>query len=256
MVLPLIWMVSVSLRLPGQALPRQLEWIPEPINWENYRTVFDIVPFARFALNSAIVVTLAVPITILFSSLAGFAISQLSSSWRLRITAFSLVEMMIPVTAYWLTRFILFKEAGLLDSRWALIVPAFAGTSPIFVLIFLWTFRRIPAEVFEAARLDGASAFRTWASIAMPLALPSIVAVGVLSFVYYWRQFVEPLLYIQTTARMTLPLGLKALQELDSTNWPILMAGCVLTTLPVVIVFLAVQRAFLQGNRGSGWLGR
>lgn len=256
MVLPLVWMFSVSLRQPGLALPREIEWVPDPISWSNYEIVFDIVPFARFALNSAYVSVLAVPITIVFASLAGFAISQLSPQWRLRLTAFSLLEMMIPVTAYWLSRFILFKEAGLLDRRLALIVPAFAGTSPIFALIFLWTFNRIPPEVYEAARLDGAGPFRTWAGIAMPLAVPSIVAVGVLSFVYYWRQFIEPLLYIQSTAKMTLPLGLRALQQLDSTNWPILMAGSVLTTLPIILVFLAVQRAFLQEFRGSGWLGR
>jgi multiple sugar transport system permease protein len=256
MVLPLIWMVSVSFRQPGQALPRELEWIPEPIVWQNYPDVFDIIPFARFTANSLFVVALAVPITILVSSWAGFALSQLAAKWRLRFTAFSFAVMMIPVTAYWLTRFILFKELGLIDNRLALVVPALAGASPLFMLLFLWTFVRVPAEIYESARLDGAGAVRTWAGVAMPLASPTIVAVGVLSFVHFWRDFIEPLLYIQSTGKMTLPLGLKALQQLDTTNWPILMAGSVMVSAPIILVFLVVQRAFLQEHRGAGFLGR
>jgi len=256
MTLPLVWMVSVSFRQPGQALPRELEWIPDPIVWRNYREVFDIVPFARFAANSLFVVALAVPITVLVSSWAGFALSQLAAKWRLRFTAFSFAVMMIPVTAYWLTRFILFKELGLIDNRLALVAPALAGASPLFMLLFLWTFVRVPSEIYESARLDGASAVRTWAGVAMPLAGPTIVAVGVLAFVHFWRDFIDPLLFIQSTSKMTLPLGLRALQQLDSTNWPILLAGCVMVSAPIVLVFLAVQRAFLQQNRGSGFLGR
>jgi multiple sugar transport system permease protein len=256
MILPLIWMVSVSLRRPGQALPRRLEWIPDPVTWSNYREVFDVVPFARFAANSAFVVVLAVPITIVVSSWAGFALSQLSPAWRLRLSAFSFGVMMIPVTAFWLTRFIMFERLGLIDSRLALVVPALAGTSPLFMLLFLWTFTRIPQEIFEAARLDGANAIRAWAGVAMPLARPTVVAVAVLAFVHFWRDFIEPLLYIQSTSKMTLPLGLKALQQLDETNWPILLAGSVLVTAPIVVVFLLVQRAFLQPNRGAGFLGR
>lgn len=256
MILPLVWMVSVSIRQPGQALPRTLEWIPDPLAFGNYREVFDIVPFARFAANSLFVVALAVPITVVVSSWAGFALSQLAPKWRLRFTAFSFAVMMIPVTAFWLTRFILFKELGLIDTRLALVVPALAGASPLFMLLFLWTFVRVPSEIYESARLEGAGALRTWAGVAMPLAGPTIVAVGVLSFVHFWRDFIEPLLFIQSTSKMTLPLGLKALQQLDSTNWPILMAGCVMVTAPIVLVFLAVQRAFLQQNRGAGFLGR
>lgn len=256
MMLPLIWMVSVSFRQSGQALPRNLEWIPEPVVWRNYLDVFDIIPFARFTANSLFVAALAVPITVLVSSWAGFALSQMAAKWRLRFTAFSFAVMMIPVTAYWLTRFILFKELGLIDNRLALVVPALAGASPLFMLLFLWSFLRVPLEIYESARLDGAGAVRTWAGVAMPLAGPTIVAVGVLSFVHFWRDFIEPLIYIQSTSKMTLPLGLKTLQQLDSTNWPILMAGCVMVTAPIVLVFLAVQRAFLQQNRGTGFLGR
>ena len=106
MLLPLIWMVSVSFRESGQALPRTLEWVPNPIVPGNYREVFQTVLFATFARNSILVALMAVPLTIVVASLTGFALAQISRTWRLRIFAFAFVTMMIPVTAFWLTRFI------------------------------------------------------------------------------------------------------------------------------------------------------
>jgi len=255
-LLPLVWMLSSALRQTGLPSPRELEWIPDPIAWENFREVFELVDLHRYALNSLFIAALAVPLTVLTASWAGFALAQISQRWRLRLTALSFAALMVPLTAIWLPRFILFKEAGLIDNRLALVVPAFMGTSPFYVLLFLWTFLRVPAEIYEAARLEGAGALRIWGGIALPLARPTIVAVAVLAFVHYWSSFVEPLLYIRTTAKMTAPLGLQALYQLDRTNWPLLMAGAVMVTAPVVLLFLLVQRAFLQEFRGSGWFGR
>ncbi|MGH2534036.1 MAG: carbohydrate ABC transporter permease [Thermomicrobiales bacterium] len=255
-VVPLYWMVTTSLRAVGMPPPLHLEWLPEPVVWGNYRRVFELVDFWRYALNSTFVVVNAVPITVIVASWAGFAMAQLPQQWRLRLTAISFIALMTPLTAVWLTRFLMFKEVGLIDSRWALVVPAFMGTSPFYVLLFLWTFLRIPSEIYDAARLDGAGALRIWGQIAMPLAIPTITAVGVLSFAYHWSAFIEPLLYIQSAEKLTLPTGLQALAQLDRTNWPVLMAGAVMVTAPVVAVFLLVQRAFLQDLRGSGWLGR
>lgn len=255
-VLPLVWMISTSLREIGRPLPRRIEWIPDPLAWSNYRTVFDTVDFARYAVNSAIVCLAAVPLTILTASAAGFAISQLSHDWRRRFTGLSFVVMMVPLTAVWLPRFIIYKEAGLIDHLVALVLPAFFGTSPTFVLLYLWAFLRVPAETFDAAKLDGAGTWRVWLGIAMPLTGTTTAAVGMLAFVEFWSDFYEPLIYLQSTSNMTLPLALSALQQLDRTNWPLLMAGAVMVTAPVIAVFIAAQRALLQQQRGGGWLGR
>jgi len=252
---PFWLLLTTSLRPPGP-LVRGFDWLPWPAAWGNYAAVFDLLDLWRNAANSAFVVLLAVPLTVLVASWAGFALAQLPQAWRLRLTVLSFAALMVPLTAVWLARFVLFKEAGLLDSRLALVVPALGGTSPFYVLLFLWTFLRVPAELYEAARLDGAGALGVWARIAMPLARPTIVAVAMLAFVHYWSSFVEPLLYIRTAAKMTAPLGLQALYQLDRTNWPLLMAGAVMVTAPVVLLFLLVQRAFLQEFRGSGWFGR
>jgi multiple sugar transport system permease protein len=255
-LLPPVWAISSALRAPGQPSPRTLDWIPDPIAWGNFRAAVELVDLDRYALNSVIVAAFAVPLTLVTASWAGFAIAQISQRWRLRLIALSFVALMVPLTAVWLPRFILFKEAGLIDKRLALIVPAFGATSPFYVLLFLWTFMRVPAEVYEAARLDGAGAYRVWAGIALPLARPTTMAVAVLSFTHYWSSFIEPLLYIRTTENATVPLGLHALYQLDRTDWPLLMAGALLVTIPVVLVFVVAQRAFLNELRASGWLGR
>ena len=177
---PIAFMFTTSLRQIGVPLSRHLEWFPQSPSWDNYPVAIDLAGMGQSTLNSAFVALLAVPLTILISSLAGFAMSQLPQRARLTLTLISFAVLMTPVTAVWLPRFVLFKEVGLLDSRLALVVPALGGTSPFFVLLFLWTFLRIPIDVYESARLDGAGALRVWAGIAMPLARPTIVAVGML----------------------------------------------------------------------------
>jgi multiple sugar transport system permease protein len=204
----------------------------------------------RYATNSLFVISLAVPITIVVASWAGFAISQLSPPWRWRLAALSVLCLMVPLTAIWLPRFILFKEAGLIDRRIALVVPALMGTSPFYVLLFAWTFLRVPREIYEAARLDGATPWRVWRGIALPLGRPAIVAVAVLSAVHYWNSFVEPLLLIRTDANNTVSLGLRVLYSLDRTNWPLIMTGAIVVLAPVLLVFVLAQHAFLQDARG------
>jgi multiple sugar transport system permease protein len=255
-LLPMIWAISASLRERGVPAPRSIDWVPSPIAWDNYRAVFRIVELHRYVLNSLFVAALAVPITVAVASCAGFAISQISQQWRIRLIGFSVLCLMVPLTAIWLPRFILFKEAGLINHRLALVVPSLMGTSPFYVLLFVWTFLRIPREVYEAALLDGAGLLRIWAEIALPLARPAVVSVAVLSFVHYWNSFVEPLLLMRTTDKMTASMGLRVLYQLDRTNWPLIMTGAVIVIAPVLIVFIVAQRAFLQDERGQSLLGR
>ncbi|MBA3415393.1 MAG: carbohydrate ABC transporter permease [Chloroflexia bacterium] len=253
---PLFWLVSTSLQPTGQPLSRRLNPWPAAPAWENYAAVFGVVEFARFGLNSLLVVLVAVPLTVLVSSWAGFALARLPARPRRLLVALSFVVLMTPVTAVWLPRFLLFEAAGLIDNRLALVVPAFAGTSPLYALLFLWSCRRIPADLFEAAALDGAGPFRLWANVAMPLSRPTAVAVATLAFVASWGNFIDPLLYIRSAEKQTLPYGLQFLFQLDSTNWPVLMAAAAMATAPAVLAFLAAQRLFLQPFRGGGWLGR
>ena len=243
-VVPLLWVASASLRPPNLPPPRSIEWLPDPIAWSNYLRVFDLVPLGTFLGNSALVVLIAVPVTVVTSSWAGFAMAQMGKSARRWLVLLAIMLLMVPITALWLTRFVIFRYLGLVDTVWALVAPALMGTSPLFVLLFYWTFRRIPLEVFAAARLDGAGLLQLWAAIAMPLAWPTSVAVAVLSFALYWSDFISPLIYLKSEENYTVPVGLQILQQMDATNWPLLMVGAVLMTGPILVLFFFVQKYF------------
>lgn len=162
------------------------------------------------------------------------------------LVSLSAVLLIVPAAAVWLIRFQIYSRLGLLDSLWALIAPALAGGSPLFVLLFYWTFRRIPYELIEAALLDGASWWRIWWQVALPLARPASSAVIVLAFVKFWSDFTDPVLYIFDTQKYTLPIGLQLIKQLDATNLPYLMAASTIMLVPVMVLFLVAQRVFLK----------
>jgi multiple sugar transport system permease protein len=243
-VLPLIAVVSFSLRKTGLPPPRSIEWLPRPLAFGNYTRIFDIVPLATYLLNSLLVAAIAVPVTLLTASFAGFAMARSERMFRERLVLICVLLMLVPVTALWLTRFILFKHLGMIDTIWSLVAPAIMGSSPLFVLLYFWSFHRIPPDQFEAARLDGASFLGLWHHVAMPQARAATVTVTVLAFIFYWSDFFSPLLYLKSEERYTLPVALQIMQQMDKTNWPLLMAGAVFITVPVVVMFLAVNRYF------------
>jgi multiple sugar transport system permease protein len=250
-LLPLLWMITASLREPGLPPPTTVEWLPTSPTPTNYAEVFELLPFGRYLANSLAVVVLALPLTIVTASMGGFAMALLEQRSRVALVVLSVALLLVPVTATWLTRFLLFSWVGLTDSLLALVVPALAGSSPLFVLLYYWTFRRTSPEVFEMAHLDGAGVVGVWRRVALPNAWPTTVAVAVLTFILYWSDFISPLLYLRDQSLYTLPMGLRQLQQLDPTDWPLLMAGAVMLTLPAVLFFLLVQHLFL-GERGLG----
>jgi multiple sugar transport system permease protein len=253
---PLVFMVTGSLRKAGLPPPRTPELVPSEIGLDNYRRAFELVDLARYTLNSALIVVLAVPLTLLVASWAGFAMARLPRRPAGALVALSLVALMAPVTALLVPRFAIFRTLGLTDTYVPLVAPALIGTSPFYVLLFYWSFRRIPAELYEACRLEGLSPFTVWRSVAMPLVRPVTVAVAVLAAVFTWSNFLDPLIYLFDEDKFTLPVGLRSLAQLDRQNFPLLLAGAVTATAPVVLAFLYVQRFFLQEYRGRGWLGR
>jgi multiple sugar transport system permease protein len=196
--------------------------------------------------NSLFVVLVAVPVTVLIASWAGFTIVTGSHRARVFLIVVSIVALMIPVTALWVPRFVLFEWIGLIDSLWVLMVPALMATSPFYVLIFALAYSRIPGHLFEAARVEGLTPLRTWATIAWPLARPAAFAVAILAFVFHWSNFVDALLYLRSESLYTLPLGLRALQTFEVTLHPLMLAGAALATIPSLIAFLVGQQALFS----------
>jgi multiple sugar transport system permease protein len=175
---------------------------------------------------------------------------------RAILVGLSFAALMIPITALLVPRFTMFRWLGLIDTWVPLIAPALLGLSPFYVLLFYWSFRRLPPELLEAARLEGMTPFSMWRGVAMPLVRPVTIAIALLAFIASWGNFIEPLIYLFDPDLYTLPLGLRSLETLDRTNYPVLLAGAVVATVPVVLAFVIAQRYFLHEDRGAGWLGR
>ncbi|HVF53420.1 MAG TPA: carbohydrate ABC transporter permease [Actinomycetota bacterium] len=243
---PLLFMFLGSLRVPGLPPPEGFEFLPDPMRERNYLTVFEISEMTTFLRNSAVVVALAVPITVVVGSWAGFAIATASSVARRRMVAASLIALMIPLSALWVPRFVLFKWAGLTGNLGSLIAPALMATTPFYVLLFALSYARLPRSYFEVATLEGLSPLATWRTVAWPLTRPVAGAVAILAFVFHWSNLVDPLLYLSDAGTYTLPLGLRALQTFDPTNYPILLAASLIATVPPVVGFMVMQRAFFR----------
>ena len=255
-LLPLLVMVSGSLRPAGLPPPNGLDIVPSEPTLDAYRRLPELVPLGTWLLNSGIVVALAMVITVLVASWAAFGMRLLPKRPRRIAVLATLAVLLVPVTAVWTTRFKVFETFGLIDSLAALVAPALAATTPFYVLIYLWSFTGVPDTQLEAGRLEGATVWRLWRSVAMPQARLATLAVAVLAFSVYWANFIDPLLYIDSPSRYTLPLGLRLLQLLNPTDFPLLMAGAVIATLPPVLVFLLAQRIFLDDPLRSLRQGR
>lgn len=255
-LLPLWFMVSGSLREPGEPPPRTPEVLPTPLSTTSYERAFDLVDLARYAVNSLVVAALTVPLAVLFASWAGFAFLLVAGRARRVLIGLSFAALMVPVTALLVPRFVLFRWLELTDTWVPLVAPALLGLSPFYVLLYYWSFRRLPPELLDAARLEGMQPFAMWRRLAMPLVRPVTVAIGLLAFIATWGNFLDPLIYLFNPDLYTLPLGLRSLEALDRTNYPVLLAGAVVATAPVVAAFVVAQRYFLHEDRGAGWLGR
>ncbi len=248
-VLPLFFSLSISLRQIDRTLPMVMEWIPNPIVVANYARAIEDGNLLRYGLNSLVVVAVTVPLTLLVSTWAGLAMARSGPLAQRRLVAFSVVALLIPHSMIWLPRFLMIKWAGLIDSPAALMLPALMGTSPLFALMFYWAFRRLPRDTFDAAAMDGAGPLRVWWLVSIPMVGPGLMAVAALTFLYFWGDYIDPLLFIKSPARYTLPVGLSILQQFDKTRWPLVMAGAMLYTFPALGVFLAAQRFFLSDKR-------
>ncbi|MBL8049495.1 MAG: carbohydrate ABC transporter permease [Chthonomonas sp.] len=254
-VSPIYWIFVSAMRKPGLPPPRTVEWLPAEWSLDNFARVFELIPMATYLQNSLLVGAVAVPLTLLVGSISGYSIARLSPALRGRIVVLLIVAQLLPLIALWLPRFFLVKHLGLLDTLTSLVLPVAVGSLPLYVLLFYRSCLSVPAEVYEAAELDGAPPLMAWQQMAMPLIRPTTLAVTAFSFLFYWGDFVWPLLFLKSPDNYTVSVGILQLQQLDKSNWPLLMSASLILVLPSVLVFLLVQRSFLRGNLLSGSSG-
>lgn len=243
---PVLLLFVGSLRPRGLPPPGGLELWPADASFGAYRLVFELLPVTSWAKNSALVVLFALPLTIVVASLAGFGIRLLRPRLRRAAIAGIVVLLAIPTTAVWATRLEIYKALSISDTLLALIAPALLATTPFHVLVYVFAYHRISDEVLDAGAVDGAGPIRLWWSIGLPNVRAATVAVATLSFAWHWGNFLDPLLYLADPKLTTLPLGLSLLQQLNPTDFPLLLAGAAIVALPPVLVLLWGQRTFLD----------
>ena len=256
MLVPLVWLVSTSFKEKGHEFIFPPQWIPDPVKWENYPTALTILPFNLYVRNTLIVVALALIGALLTSSLAAFAFARLR--FPLRDFWFMVVisTLMLPGIVTLIPRFILFRHLGWVDTLLPLIVPAWLGGGPLNIFLIRQFFRTIPYELDEAARVDGANSLRIWWQILMPLSGPVLATVAVLSFLFHWNDFLEPLIYLNSEENKTIAIGLNTFRSLQSSDWNLMMAASAVMIVPVLVIFFAAQKYFVQSINVSGFGGR
>jgi multiple sugar transport system permease protein len=254
MLAPFIWMISTSLKSAGAVFEYPPTFIPDPPRWDNYRRVFEVLPFARFFLNSLFVASAVTMLQLVTSSLAAYAFARLRFPGRDALFLGYLGTLMIPAQVVIIPNFILLSYLGWIDTYQALILPAAFSAFGTFLL--RQYFLTIPGELEDAAVVDGANHFQIYTRVILPLSGPALSALAIFTFLFNWNSFLYPLVVTNSTQMSTLTVGLNTLQGQYNTAWTLLMAGSVIALLPVLVVFIFAQRYFIKGITMTGIGGR
>jgi multiple sugar transport system permease protein len=251
-VAPFAWMLSTALK-PAQQI-FELNWIPDPIVWRNFKDALQSAPFETYFKNSAIVTVLSALGAVLSSSLVAYSFARLRWPGRDLWFALVLATMMLPGIVTLIPQYILFAELGWVNTFRPLVVPNWLATDAFYVFLLRQFFRGIPMELSEAAKIDGASELRIWWQIVMPLSKPALAAVMIFSFNGAWGDYLKPLIYLSTESNYTLQLGLTTFQQAAGglPRWDWMMAASLVVMLPVVVIFFLGQKYFIEGVAMTG----
>ena len=255
MFIPFIFSAVTSLktnREANQLLTFAALFWPDHATLDAYRTVFDS-NILRWFFNSALVAVIWVLARAFTSATAGYAFARMEFPGKNLLFLLVLSTIMIPSMVTIVPKFLILKQLHLLNSYGALTLPFAADAFGIFLMKQF--FESIPVELEEAARVDGASRYRMFAQVILPNSMPALTALAIFSFQGSWNAFLEPLIFINSADLFTLPLGLAYFRQANYTNWPVLMAGAVITTIPIAIFYLVFQRWFVEGQVSSGIKG-
>jgi len=244
-LMPVLWMVSVSFMPSGSANTYPPPWIPRHPTLVHYRELFTRLEIGRHLINSAIVSVSAAVLSVLVTSMAGYALAKLRFRGRQYLTGLLVAGMVVPAQVAMLPLFLLVKWFGLVNTFGGAIIPLAA---PIFGIFLVRQYAlSIPDALLDAARVDGASEFRIYRSIVLPAIRPVLITLAIFTFVAAWNDFMWPLIVLNDESRYTLPVALATLSGEHAQDAELMMAGAVLTVLPVLAVFFPLQRYYVQG---------
>ena len=244
-LLPMIWMVSASFMQPGAANTYPPRLLPENPTLEHYRTLFTRLDLGQYLVNSTIVAGIATVLSTLINSMAGYAFAKLRFRYRDRVFRLLTLGLVIPVQVAMLPLFLLMRELGLVNTYWGVIIPSLASIFGIFLMRQYAI--SIPDDLLDAARIDGAGEFRIYWSVVLPVMRPMLATLAIWTFLATWNDFMWPLIVLSDDTMFTLPVALANLAGERVQDTELMMAGSVLTILPVLIVFMVLQRYYVEG---------
>ncbi|MGG1313197.1 carbohydrate ABC transporter permease [Cohnella laeviribosi] len=253
MLFPFIWTVSTSLKAIHEVFTFPPKLFGEKILWTNYLKVSDRYPFFQFFLNTLKITAITVVCQLVTSSMAGYVFARLRFRARDSLFALYLATIIIPAQVTIIPNFFMMRTYGLIDTHWSLILPGMVSAFGTFLMRQF--FLTIPAALEEAAKIDGCNPFGIYWRIFVPLSKPAMATLGIFICIGVWNDFYNPLIFLNTTEKMTLTLGLATMQGLYSTDWPVLMAGTTISIAPIIILFLLAQDLFVRGVTLSGLKG-
>lgn len=252
-IIPFAWMLSASLKLNKDVFAWPMEWIPSVPQWQNYVNIWTKIPLLKYITNTAFLTIVVTLLQLLTSSFAAYAFAKLHFKGKNLLFLGYIATIAMPWQVYMVPQFMMMSEMGLNDKLTAMIcLQAFSAFGVFLMKQF---YDGIPDELCEAARIDGLSEYGIWWRIMLPLSKPSLATLTIFTFVNTWNDFLGPLLYLHTDSKKTLQLGLRMFIGQYSAEYGLIMAASVVALIPVLIVFLALQKYFVQGIASSGLKG-
>lgn len=251
MVLPFFWVLFGSFKTQGEFLANPGAWLPETIRLGNYVELFTDRGFGQYLRNSATVSAVAVAGNVFFSSMAGYALAKLRFRGNNVVFPLVIISMMVPYVALFVPQFVVVVQMGLVNTLTAIILPVLV--LPLSVFIMRQYAYSVPTELIEAARIDGAREGQIFFRVFLPLTGPALATVGLLSFLTSWNNFLWPLVIAQSQDKYTAPVGLTvASQSSHTVSYGLLLAGAMVILIPILILFLFLQRYFIKGVATAG----
>jgi len=252
MVGPFLWMVSTSMKGQGDIFRYPPQWIPDRWNLRNYSAIMDVLPLGRMLLNSFTIAVSATIGQLASCALAAYAFARMKFRGKTPLYFVLLATMMIPAQVTMIPVFLIMKFFGLIDTLYALIVPAFFGGA-FGTFLLRQFFAAIPVDLEDAARIDGCGNFKIFWRIVLPLSRPALTTLALFTFMAYWNDLLGPVIYLSSIDKATLTIGLANLQSgAMITRYDLLMAGSVLSVLPILVLLLVGQRWFVRGVATTG----
>ncbi|OAV48661.1 sugar ABC transporter ATP-binding protein [Rhizobium sp. WYCCWR10014] len=253
MLMPFAWMLSASLKLSRDVFAFPIEWIPSEPQWHNYVDIWTKIPLALFIYNTSKLTIIVTLLQLLTSSFAAYAFAKLNFPYKNTLFLGYIATIAMPWQVYMVPQFLLMREFGLNNTHLALIcLQAFTAFGVFLMRQF---YMSIPTELCEAARIDGMNEYQIWARIMLPLSKPALSTLTIFTFVTTWNDFLGPMIYLTKTELKTVQIGLRMFISQYSAEYGLIMAASVVALIPVLVVFLSLQRFFVEGIASTGLKG-